>query len=178
MFTPEELAAMRAADEEIERTFRLTAEDLEASRLADRDAKLERLDNKARKIAAAQREYRAANRDKIAAAQREYYAANRDKIAAAQREYRAANRDKIAAAQREYYAANRDKIAAAQREYRAANRKRTAFADLLAQKSLSQAAAAQKIGVSQMTISNWALGIYPPNVGRICAVWPEYGGET
>ena len=132
MFTPEELAAMRAADEEIEWTFRLTAEDLEASRLADREAKLERLDNKARKIAAAQRKY---------------------------------------------YAANRDKIAAAQREYRAANRKRTAFADLLAQKSLSQAAAAQKIGVSQMTISNWALGIYPPNVGKIRAVWPEYGGE-
>lgn len=132
MFTPEELAEMRAADEEIDRTFQLTADELQASRLVDLEAKAERLDNKAAKIAAAQREY---------------------------------------------YAANRDKIAAAKREYRAANRKWTAFADLLARKSISQAAAARKIGVSQGTISNWALGIYPPNARKIRAVWPEYGGE-
>lgn len=117
MFTPEELAEMRAADEEIDRTFQLTADELQASRLVDWEAKVERLDNKAAKIAAAQR------------------------------------------------------------EYRAANRKWTAFADLLARKSISQAAAARKIGVSQVTISNWALGIYPPNARKIRTVWPEYGGE-
>lgn len=132
MFTPEELEEMRNADKEIERSFRLTMDELQASRVMDRGAKAERLCNKAKKIAAAKREY---------------------------------------------YAANRDKIAAAQREYRAANRKRTAFADLLARKSISQADAAQEIGVSQVTISNWALGICPPNVGKIRAAWPEYGGE-
>lgn len=67
LFTPEELAEMRQADEEIEENFHLTAEDLQLSRDLDAMAKTDRLDNKTRKQRAAQKAYYEANREKVAA---------------------------------------------------------------------------------------------------------------
>ena len=84
-FTAAELEEMRRADEEIERNFRWTQEELEESRLRDRAAVFEALPPDKRRRAAAQKAYREANRDKVAAAQKAYYEANRDKVAAAQR---------------------------------------------------------------------------------------------
>ncbi len=72
IFTDAELKAMRLADEEIEREFRLSPEDLERSRRMDKQAKLDRLDNKGKKIAAQKAAYREANREKWNAYQREY----------------------------------------------------------------------------------------------------------
>ena len=71
-FTPEELAAMAAADAEIEAEFRLTPEDLARSRAQDREAVLEQMDPERRKVAASQKAYREANKEKYNAYMREY----------------------------------------------------------------------------------------------------------
>lgn len=51
-FTIEELAAMRAADAEIDASFRLTQADIELSRKLDRAALIDRMPNKIRRAAA------------------------------------------------------------------------------------------------------------------------------
>ena len=79
-FTADELAAMRLADEEIERDFRWTNEELEASRERDRESTLDQKDFAAQKVAAQQKAYREANRDKLAEYQKAYREANREKI--------------------------------------------------------------------------------------------------
>ena len=99
-FTAAELEEMRRADEEIERDFHWTQEELEASRRRDRAAVFAALPPEKHRNAAYRKAYYEANRDKIAAAQKAYYEANRDKVAAAKKAYREANRDKLAAAQR------------------------------------------------------------------------------
>ena len=76
-FTPEELEAMRLADEEIEREFHLTQEDFERSEKLDREARHERLDFAAQKVAAQKKAYYEANREKLAAQQKAYREANR-----------------------------------------------------------------------------------------------------
>ena len=110
-WTAEELEEMRQADEEIERDFALTQEDLVRSRAMDREAALQRMDNRAASIAAKNRAWYAANRDKVAAQYRAWYEANRDKVAAQKRAWYAANRDKVAAKNRAYREANRGKRA-------------------------------------------------------------------
>lgn len=72
LFTPEELAELAAADEEIEREFRLTNEDLKRSRALDRESALDRMPVEKRKIAEAQKAYREANRENCNAYMREY----------------------------------------------------------------------------------------------------------
>ena len=99
-FTAAELEEMCRADEEIERDFHWTQEELEASRRRDRAAVFAALPPEKHRNAAYRKAYYEANRDKIAAAQKAYYEANRDKVAAAKKAYREANRDKLAAAQR------------------------------------------------------------------------------
>ena len=122
LFTPEELEELRRADAELDEEYTLSNEDIALSRSLDREAKLERLDNKGKKIAAQQAAYREANREKIAAQKAAYYEANREKIAAQQAAYYEANREKIAAQKAAYREANREKIAAQQAAYREANR--------------------------------------------------------
>ena len=80
-FTAEELAAMRLADEEIEREFHWTNEELEESRKRDRESVFDRKDVAAQKVAARQKAYREANREKVAEYQKAYYEANREKVA-------------------------------------------------------------------------------------------------
>ena len=94
-FTAEELAAMRLADEEIEREFRWTNEELEASRKRDRESTLDQKDFAAQKLAEYQKAYYEANREKLAEYQKAYYEANREKVAAQQKAYYEANREKI-----------------------------------------------------------------------------------
>ena len=102
LFTKAELEELRRADAEIEEGFTLTQEDLNFSRNLDREAKLDKLDNHGRKIAAQRAAYREANREKIAAQRAAYYEANREKIAAQRAAYREANREKWNAYRREY----------------------------------------------------------------------------
>ena len=72
-FTPEELEAMRLADEEIERDFRWTNEELEASRERDRVSIFDRKDVAAQKVATQQKAYYEANREKINEKRRRKY---------------------------------------------------------------------------------------------------------
>ena len=66
-FTKEELEAMRLADEEIEREFSLSVDDIAASNELDRAALYDRKSEKERKIADQNKAYREANKDKLAA---------------------------------------------------------------------------------------------------------------
>lgn len=91
-FTPEELDAMRKADEEIEREFRLTPEDLAESSRRDRDAVVASMPPERRRRAAYWKARYEANREKCLAYQKAYREANREKIAANQKAYREAKR--------------------------------------------------------------------------------------
>ena len=81
-FTPEELEAMRLADEEIEREFSLSVDDIAASNELDRAALYDRKSEKERKVAAQRKAYYEANKDRIAEYQKAYLEANKDRIAA------------------------------------------------------------------------------------------------
>ncbi len=122
LFSPEELAEMTAADAEIEKTFRLTLEDMRLSERLEKSVEFDRLppEKKARVIAA--RKYRDKHRAELAEKQRAYNAAYPEKVAARNRAYRESHREEIAAKQRAYREANREEIAAKQRAYYEANR--------------------------------------------------------
>ena len=162
-FTVQELEEMRLADEEIERSFCQTQEEIEASRRRDRRAALEALpiDKRKRaasqkawyeanreKVAASKKAYREANREKVAASQKAWYEANREKVAASQKAYREANREKVAASKKAWYEANREKVAASQ-NWIAAARKAAGY---------TQADVARMIGVSAASVSNLESG--------------------
>lgn len=87
LFTPEELAALRQIDEEIEEDFHLTNEDLRRSRQLDREAQLNAMDPEQRKRSTQQKAYREANKEKVAARQKAYYEANREKRNQYMRQY-------------------------------------------------------------------------------------------
>ena len=77
-FTPEELEAIRLADEEIEREFSFAdASQRRESRELDRQARLAGMDAAARRIAAYQAAYYEAHREELRAKAREYYCARR-----------------------------------------------------------------------------------------------------
>ena len=88
MFTPEELEELRRADAEIDENFRLTNEEIQASRKRDRESVVDRKDRRGKKIADYQAAYREANKEKIAAQKAAWFQKNREKWNAYQREYR------------------------------------------------------------------------------------------
>ena len=88
MFTPEELEELRRADAEIDESFRLTKEEMQASRKRDRESVVDRKDHRGKKIADYQAAYREANKEKIADYQAAWFEKNREKWNAYQREYR------------------------------------------------------------------------------------------
>lgn len=93
LFTDEELEELRRADAELDAEYRLTPEEMAFSRKMDRESKLDRLDNKGRKIADYQAAYREANKEKIADYQAAYYEANKQKLLDYQRRYRQKKRE-------------------------------------------------------------------------------------
>ncbi len=132
-FTSEEIEEMRRADEEIERDFRWTNDELAASRRRDADILL----------------FRKSKRDRnIAEKKRAYYEANKDSIVEYQRAYRKANNDSIAEKKRAYYEANKDSIAEKQQWIR---HKRLNL-------GYSQYELAEAIGSSQTMISRLEWG--------------------
>ena len=106
LFTPEELEELRRADAELDEEFVQTQEEINASRKRDKESKLDRLDNKSKKIAENQRAYREANREKIAENQRAYRAKNREKWNAYLRAYRKRKKAEAAAKGVACYAQN------------------------------------------------------------------------
>lgn len=93
-FTKEELEEMRRADEEIERNFRWTNEELRAARQRDREAKTAGMDAGERRLAERQKAYYEANREKVAEYQKAYREANREKVAERQRWIREARKER------------------------------------------------------------------------------------
>ena len=94
-FTKEELEAMRLADEEIERDFRWTNEELEASRERDRVSIFDRKDVAAQKVAARKKAWYEANWEKVSTQQKAWYETNREKVAAKKKAWYEANLEKI-----------------------------------------------------------------------------------
>ena len=92
-FTPEELAAMAAADAEIEAEFFLTNEEAAASSARDREARYLAMDKRGQAVAERQRRYREANKEAVAERNRRYYEANKEKW----KQYAAAKKAKKAA---------------------------------------------------------------------------------
>ena len=74
-FTPEELAAMAAADAEIEAEFFLTNEEVAASSARDREARYLAMDKRGQAVAERQRRYYEANKEKW----KQYAAAKKEK---------------------------------------------------------------------------------------------------
>lgn len=83
LFTAEELEELRRADKRIDRTFMITREERELGNRRDRRIKIENSWG----AAAAQREYREANREKIAAAQRTVLRDRRKSAGLSQKEF-------------------------------------------------------------------------------------------
>ena len=139
-FTAAELAEMARADAEIEATFYVTNADVALGRLIDREAILDRMDPKQKRIAEAQRRY---------------YEAHKEEIAEAQRRYREAHKEEIAEGKRRYREAHKEEIAEGKRELRDA---RIAL-------GLTQKQAAELLGAVQSTVSYWET-ISPPKNWR------------
>ena len=125
-FTPEELEAMRLADEEIDREFeaQYVADqvDKEIDKWLDELAVADMMDHRSYRRRKQQKKcsaaYRAEHKDEIAAYQAAYYAEHKDEIAAKMAAYRAEQRESYNAYMREYM-----------REYkRGKRRKKTASA--------------------------------------------------
>jgi DNA-binding XRE family transcriptional regulator len=70
-WTPAELEERARADAEIEATFYVTNADVALGRLIDREAILDRMDPKQKRIAEAQRRYYEAHKEEIAEGKRE-----------------------------------------------------------------------------------------------------------
>lgn len=79
MFSPEDLAEMAAADEEIEKTFQLTSDDIQMSLYLDRQAHRDSLPNAEKEALDKRRAYRKENREKIAAQKRTWRTVHRDR---------------------------------------------------------------------------------------------------
>lgn len=108
---------------------------------------------------------------------RQYYRAHKEQIAEYRRQYAAKHPEKRNAEWNRYYAANAQRINGYYRARRERLRRVTPFGAFLKQRGISQWYAAEKLGVSVSTVSNWANGITVPKESKILAVWPEYGGE-
>ena len=78
LFTPEELEELRRADAELDEEFVQTQEEIVESRKRDRQANIDRLDSKGKKIAEYQRAYYEANREKYNEYMRNYFRKRRE----------------------------------------------------------------------------------------------------
>ena len=137
-WTPAELEERARADAEIEATFYVTNADVALGRLIDREAILDRMDPKQKRIAEAQRRYREAHKEEIAETQRRYYEAHKEERTEAQRRYREAHKEEIAEGKRE-------------------------LRDARIALGLTQKQAAELLGVAQSTVCYWETISPPPN---------------
>ena len=184
-WTPAELEEMARADAEIEASFRVTDADLAIGRLFDREAILDRMDSKQKRIAESQRRYYEAHKEERTEYQRRYYEAHKEEIAEGKRRYREAHKEEIAETQRRYYEAHKEEIAETQRRYYEAHKEerteyqrryREAHKEEIAEGKrelrdarialgLTQKQAAELLGVAQSTVCYWET-ISPPKNWR------------
>ena len=93
----EELAAMAAADREIEETFRMTQEDFLASGERDRAARFDQMDQKTQQTRLRERAYYQAHAEERRAYRRKRSREHPEREAAWNRAWREANKEHIAA---------------------------------------------------------------------------------
>ena len=120
----QELAAMEAADREIEETFRMTQEEFLDASSRDRKAKTEKLDNREQNRTKWRKDYYRKNREKLLEYQREYRKTHKEEKARQNKAYKEAHRESISAWGKAYYQANKEKIDARTRAYNQANREK------------------------------------------------------
>ncbi len=108
---------------------------------------------------------------------RQYYQAHKEQIAEYRRQYAAKHPEKRSTDWQRYYAANARKINAYYRARREKLRRETPFGAFLKRNGIPQWYAAERLGVSVGTVSNWANGITIPKEAKILAVWPDYRSD-
>ena len=111
MFTPEELADLRAYDAQVDETP-LTMDEINGTRERDKQAMYSQKDAKAKKKADSNRRWRQTHKEEIAAYKRQYYATRKQEKAEYDRAYKRRNKDRVKENNRLYYQANKDKIRA------------------------------------------------------------------
>ncbi len=121
-FTQEELAAMRAADREIEADFVITKEEREEARLRDRDSSEQMKTPQELKELQYHREYYHQNRERIRERQKAYNLEHREEIREQKAKYYAENREAIRAEIRDRHQADPEKRRARDRAYYQKNR--------------------------------------------------------
>jgi len=168
MFTPEELEAMRKADEEIEREFSETAEEIEAAESRDGTLHAER------------------NRDKWERdkeRRREYYRRNRERIRAYSAQYYQAHKQKASDWKKEYYKKHKADYRRRENEKKRRSRERLPeeITHVLCQfwqdNKISRDTFAKNVGVSSSTAYQWGYRTSRPNINKIRAVYPELANE-
>lgn len=117
LFTKEELEELRTSDQEIDRNFILTDEELARSRQLDLQARHEKLDNRAKAKTKSAKKYHEAHKQEINAKKAAWYTANRDRLVAKQREYRQDNKEKVKNGKADYFRRNADVIKAKSKTY-------------------------------------------------------------
>ena len=139
----DELAAMEAADREIEETFRMTQEDFLASGERDRAARFDQMDQKTQQTRLRERAYYQAHAEerrayrrkrsrehpeREAAWNRAWREANKEHIAAYGKAYRESHKEQIQAKNKAYgpgwYQRNKERVAAYNKAYREKNREK------------------------------------------------------
>lgn len=106
-----------------------------------------------------------------------YYQAHKEQVRERHRAYMSKHPEKRRAYWKRAYTANTRWYKDYYRARRDRLRHETTFGAFLKQQGIRQWEAAEKLGVSPATVSNWANGITVPKESKILAVWPEYGGE-
>lgn len=172
MFTPEELEAMRLADEEIEREFAESEEEIREAELRDGNLHaIRNLDKWER-----QREHA---RQKA----RERYWAHREEIKAANNAYYHANKEMIAAKSKQYYKKNKTKY---QKNAKALVEKnmrelpvqiQVIFQRFFTENRISRDTFAKTVGVARNTAYEWGYRKAKPNTKKIRAVYPALADE-
>ena len=120
----EELAAMEAADREIEETFRMTQEDFLASGERDRAARFDQMDQKAQQTRLRERAYYQAHEEERRAYRRKRSREHPEREAAWNRAWREANKEHIAAYGKAYRESHKEQIRAKNKAYREKNREK------------------------------------------------------
>lgn len=168
MLTPEELEAMRLADEEIEREFVETDEEIKEAESRDGTLRAERNRDKWER----EREQR-----------REYYRRNSERIRAYSARYYQNHKQKAAEWKKEYYQKHKDDYRRRENEKKRRNREvlPEAITHILCQfwqdNKISRDTFAKNVGISSGTAYQWGCRTSRPNIKKIRAVYPDLANE-
>lgn len=168
MFTKEELEAMRLADEEIDREFEETEEEIREAELRDGNLHAERSRDKWERIRERRRAYYQRNKERLTAQSRAYYQSHKAEHAARKKAYYEQHKG-------EY----RQREMAKKKHFRETLPEEitTVLCRFWKENKISRDTFAQNIGVASCTAREWGYRLYKPNTKKIRAVYPELADE-